>query len=181
MTHSEATPEERATEQGTIAKAAPTAEGDGLLPPQPSQSESSAVRRVRTVVAPGLPPATELSPVLLAYIGDAVYELHVRCRLLMPPKRIRDYHQAVVAWVRAESQSALLERWQPLLTEAEADLVRRGRNATSRSPRRLSPAIYQRATGLETLIGYLFLSDPARLDALFAEFPDEPPGLASDE
>ncbi len=144
-------------------------------PPEPLLGDTAAIALARTLVAESLPPAGELSPVLLAYIGDAVYELHVRSQLLVPPKRIRDYHQAVVARVRAESQAALLESWQPLLTEDEKTLVRRGRNATSRSPRRLSRDIYQRATGLEALIGYLFLSDPVRLTALLAASPDEPP------
>lgn len=147
------------------------ATSDGSSPPLPA--EQAAVGRA--LALGNLPPADGLSPALLAYIGDAVYELHIRSWLLVPPKRIRDYHRAVVAWVRAESQAALLDCWQPLLTEAERDLVRRGRNATSRSPRRLSPAVYQRATGLETLIGYLFLKDPARLAVLLAEFPDAPP------
>lgn len=122
-----------------------------------------------------LPSIAQLSPTLLAYIGDAVYELHVRTQLLMPPKRINDYHRAVVARVRAESQAELLQQLQEHLTPAEQEIVRRGRNASSRAPRKLSPAIYQQATGLEALIGYLFLTDSPRLAVLLTRLSPDPP------
>lgn len=108
-------------------------------------------------------PVDQLSPASLAYLGDAVYELYVRNRYLWPPKRICDYHQRVVSRVRAETQAAQWQRLEPHLTTAELDLARRGRNAASKRPRRLSPEIYQQATRLETLVGYLFLTDPQRL------------------
>ncbi|MGB7522056.1 MAG: ribonuclease III domain-containing protein, partial [Spirulinaceae cyanobacterium] len=57
----------------------------------------------------------------------------------------------------------------PYLTKFELEIVRRGRNASSKSPRRLSPDIYQQATALETLIGYLYISDPQRLNELLAK------------
>jgi ribonuclease-3 family protein len=104
-----------------------------------------------------------LSPVALAYIGDAVYELFVRGLFLLPPKRIQVFHQQVVNQVRAEQQAHQVQRLLPLLTEAEQDLLRRGRNASSRGPRRVDSQIYQQATGFEALIGYLYLSDQARL------------------
>ena len=107
-----------------------------------------------------------LSPVSLAYLGDAVYELYVRSRYLYPAKKISDYHNQVVNCVRAESQAQLLQSLKPYLSEQEQDLVRRGRNAAGRCPARLSPRIYQEATALEALIGYLYLTDPARLEAL---------------
>lgn len=104
-----------------------------------------------------------LSPVALAYIGDAVYELFVRGMFLLPPKRIQVFHQQVVNQVRAEQQAQQVQRLLPLLTEAEQDLLRRGRNASSRGPRRVDSQIYQQSTGFEALIGYLYLTDPARL------------------
>ncbi|MDJ0508301.1 MAG: ribonuclease III domain-containing protein [Crocosphaera sp.] len=107
-----------------------------------------------------------LSPAFLAYIGDAVYELYVRTAYLLPPRKIADYHNQVVAQVRAESQAKALQKITPYLTEAEKDLVRRGRNSVTTCPRRLKPAIYQQATSLETLIGYLYLHDPNRLNEL---------------
>jgi ribonuclease III family protein len=107
----------------------------------------------------------QFNPVSLAFLGDAVYELVMRQRLLFPPKRVQDYHQQVVAEVRAEQQSYYLKQLEPHLTEAEKDIVRRGRNAAPKS-RRVDPGIYQRATGLETLVGYLYLTDLPRLEAL---------------
>jgi ribonuclease III family protein len=111
------------------------------------------------------PDLQQFNPVSLAFLGDAVYELVMRQRLLFPPKRVQDYHKEVVAQVRAEQQSVYLKQLEPYLTDAERDIVRRGRNATPKS-RRADPAIYQRATALETLIGYLYLTDLARLEDL---------------
>lgn len=107
-----------------------------------------------------------LSPAAMAYIGDAVYELYVRLHFLMPPKRLNLYHNQVVEWVRAEHQSQLLQVLESLLTPDELDWVRRGRNSTSKSPRRINLETYQRATGFESLIGYLYLTNPERLTEL---------------
>ncbi|HZG37224.1 MAG TPA: ribonuclease III domain-containing protein [Nodosilinea sp.] len=104
-----------------------------------------------------------LSPVALAYIGDAVYELFVRGMFLLPPKRIQAFHQQVVNQVRAERQAHQVQQLMPLLTEAEQDMLRRGRNASSRGPRRIDSQIYQQSTGFEALVGYLYLTDPGRL------------------
>ncbi|MGF1540934.1 MAG: Mini-ribonuclease 3 [Pleurocapsa sp.] len=111
----------------------------------------------------------QLSPTALAYIGDAVYELYIRTRFLMPPKRMTDYHSQVVAQVKAESQAAHLTSLEPHLTIAEREILRRGRNACGSKPRRISGRIYQRASSLETLIGYLHLTDPQRLAELLAK------------
>jgi ribonuclease III family protein len=112
-----------------------------------------------------VPDLQQFNPVSLAFLGDAVYELVMRQRLLFPPKRVKDYHDQVVAEVRAEQQSVYLKQLEPHLTPTEQDVVRRGRNAAPKS-RRVDPAIYQRATGLETLIGYLYLTDIERLESL---------------
>ncbi|EAZ93107.1 Mini-ribonuclease 3 [Crocosphaera chwakensis] len=109
---------------------------------------------------------SQLSPAFLAYIGDAVYELYVRTSYLFPPRKVRDYHNQVVAQVRAETQAKALQRLTPYLTTVEQDIVRRGRNAATGCPRRLQPEIYQQATSLETLIGYLYLQDTHRLHEL---------------
>lgn len=107
-----------------------------------------------------------LSPIALAYIGDAVFELYVRTILLTPPKRMADYHDQVVTQVRAESQAIHLAIITPFLTDSEKDILRRGRNACVTKPRRLSRHTYQQATGLEALIGYLHLTNPQRLQEL---------------
>ncbi len=109
----------------------------------------------------------QLSPNALAYVGDVVYELYFRLYYLLPPKKIVDYHDRVVAKVRAEAQASFLKILQPYLTHGEKEILRRGRNAAKGKPRRLAPQIYQQATSLETLIGYLYLTDPQRLEELF--------------
>lgn len=118
----------------------------------------------------------QLSPASVAYIGDAVYELYVRQAYLFPPKRLKLYHQSVVAQVRAETQASQLQVLEPLLSHHELEIVRRGRNAVNRFPKRLDPQIYQQATSLETLVGYLYLTDPERLSELLAylDFGSEP-------
>lgn len=110
-----------------------------------------------------------LSPIALAYIGDAVFELYVRTSLLMPPKRMADYHSQVVTQVRAESQAIHLSIWLPCLTDGEKEILRRGRNACVTKPRRMSRHTYRQATGLEALIGYLHLTNPQRLQELLAK------------
>ena len=107
-----------------------------------------------------------LPPISLAYIGDAVFELYVRSRLLLPAQRIRDYHDQVVNQVKAEQQSHHVDRLVPHLTDEEKDMLRRGRNATSGRHRRAAAHSYQKATGFEALIGFLYLSDQPRLLSL---------------
>lgn len=110
----------------------------------------------------------KISPSAWAYLGDAVYELYIRNYYLIPPKRSGYYHQLVVSQVRAESQAHQLHNLKPHLTDVELDILKRGRNAAFRKPKRLDPEVYQQATSLETLIGYLYLTDPQRLNQLLS-------------
>ncbi|NER85094.1 MAG: Mini-ribonuclease 3 [Leptolyngbya sp. SIO1D8] len=114
-----------------------------------------------------------LSPLALAYIGDAVYELFVRGAYLLPSKRIQTYHRLVVGQVRAEQQACHLEFLKPYLTEAEQDVIRRGRNAAPKRGQRASVSDYQKATALEALMGYLYLTDPKRLIEILSYLPLE--------
>jgi ribonuclease-3 family protein len=104
-----------------------------------------------------------LSPAALAYLGDAVYELHMRAYYLTPPSRMQEYHGRVVKQVRAEAQANCVRQILPRLTDEEQTLLKKGRNAATGCPKRLSPDIYRQATALETLIGYLYLTNPPRL------------------
>jgi ribonuclease-3 family protein len=99
-------------------------------------------------------------------LGDAVWELHQRLRHSRSPGRGDALHRAVVALVRADAQARALERLEPLLNDQERELVRRGRNRAGRGPRHGDPAIYGRATGFETMVGWLFLRNPERLAQL---------------
>lgn len=116
----------------------------------------------------------QLSPTALAYLGDAVYELYVRSHFLLPHKRSQAYHNLVVAQVRAEAQASHLQFLTPYLNQTELDIVRRGRNATVGRPRRVAPEVYQQATSLEALVGYLYLSDRQRLHQLLEQLPLAP-------
>jgi ribonuclease-3 family protein len=111
----------------------------------------------------------QLSPASWAYLGDAVYELYIRHLYLIPPKRSQLYHQLVVSQVRAETQARHLRSLEPHLSPAELEVVRRGRNAAVKGPKRIDQQTYQLATSLETLVGYLYLTDPERLSQLFAQ------------
>lgn len=96
-----------------------------------------------------------VSPLNLAFVGDGVYDLMVRERLVCLANRPnKELHQLAVKQVRAEAQAVALDKLLPLLSEGEAAVYRRGRNAhTSRSG-----GDYHKATGLEALFGYLYLS-----------------------
>ena len=96
-----------------------------------------------------------LSPLALAFVGDGVYEMLVRERLVCLANRPpRELHREAVALVGAEAQAAAMERVMPLLTEQETAVYKRGRNAhTTRNSEE-----YHRATGLEALFGYLYLN-----------------------
>lgn len=111
-------------------------------------------------------PASDLGALQLAWLGDAVWELHQRLRHCGQPGRGADLHRAVVAEVKAEAQARALQRLEPLLSEQERDQVRRGRNRAGPGPRRGDPATYGQATGFETMLGWLFLRNPGRLAEL---------------
>lgn len=108
----------------------------------------------------------EMSPLNLAFVGDAVYGLLVRRYLVTQAGRPNgELHAMSVELVRAEAQAAAMQRLLPLLTEREAAVYRRGRNAhTSRAG-----GDYHKSTGLEALFGYLYLcGETSRLEELFA-------------
>ena len=103
----------------------------------------------------------------LAFLGDTIYDLYVRSALVPSGGQVKKLHQAAAKLVNATAQSAALERVEGILTEEEADVVRRGRNAKQSPPKNADPGHYHRATGFEALIGYLYLMGKVdRLDAI---------------
>ena len=105
----------------------------------------------------------------LAFVGDTVYDLFVRERLVRAGGRMDDLHRAAVRYVCAAAQSAALARVEPLLTEEEAAVVRRARNARQTPSKHASLAEYHRATALEALIGYLYVTGRrGRMEELLA-------------
>ena len=109
----------------------------------------------------------EIGVIQLAWLGDSIWELHQRLRHVHIPLKSKDLHLSVVNEVKAQAQSKSLEDIEHLLNSFELNLIKRARNKTKRSPKSLDPTIYSRATGFETLIGWLFLKDPKRLSIIF--------------
>lgn len=113
----------------------------------------------------------QLNSLALAYIGDAVYEVHVRNHLIMSGQiRPNELHQRAVSFVSATAQASVVHHWikEEILTEEEAAVVRRGRNAKSHStPKNMPIHAYRHATAFEALIGYHYLEkNETRLDEL---------------
>lgn len=104
--------------------------------------------------------SSNLSPVTLAFVGDAVYSLYVRHKLTLAA----DYPAATLqklscAEVSAHGQNDLLRRIQPQFTEEEAAIFKRGRNAKKPShSKNADLAEYNNSTGLEAVIGWLYLT-----------------------
>lgn len=112
-----------------------------------------------------------VSELALAHVGDAVFELLVRTELCCGGSaRVKDLHARAVARVTASAQAALVERLLPHLNEQERAVYKRGRNAHSHpAPKSATPGQYARATGLETLFGWLWLTGQhARVNELYA-------------
>ena len=106
----------------------------------------------------------------LAHLGDAVFELMVRSYVCLHGRATaKGLHKAVVGYVAAPAQAGMAEAVKPLLTEAEADVFRRGRNASPHTiPQHASREEYATATALEALFGWLWLQGKKdRLNELF--------------
>lgn len=104
------------------------------------------------------------SPLVLAYIGDSVYEVFTRKKLLdkNPNLPAHKLHKENVKYVKAKAQSDAMEIIEPLLSEQELAIYKRGRNAKSTTvPKNADLTDYRRATGFEALIGFLELSGKA--------------------
>jgi ribonuclease-3 family protein len=101
------------------------------------------------------------SPLTLAYIGDSVYDLIIRTVVVGRGNRgANELHKAVVRLVNAGTQSAMIESLFDELTEEEQTVYKRGRNAKSNTMAKNASIIdYRKATGMEALIGYLYLQD----------------------
>lgn len=100
------------------------------------------------------------SPLALAYIGDAIYDLVIRSVVVERANRSNNnLHKKVVKYVKAEAQSAMIQALLTELTEDEAGIYKRGRNAKSyTTAKNASVGDYRRATGYEALLGYLYLT-----------------------
>lgn len=103
-----------------------------------------------------------------AHLGDAVYELYIREKIIPLTTNLAKLHKINTSFVCASYQCELLDYLEPYLTEEEKDIVRRGRNIPSSSARRINQSLHRLATGFEAFIGHLHLSDKTRLSEIFA-------------
>jgi len=96
----------------------------------------------------------------LAYIGDAVWEVAVRNHLIRQGYNLHHLHSECIRKVNAHAQAAFVEALYNELTEEEADLIRRGRNAHSHHPvpKNQDPEDYSMATAFEVLLGFHYLT-----------------------
>ncbi|MDP3386155.1 MAG: ribonuclease III domain-containing protein [Eubacteriales bacterium] len=117
-----------------------------------------------------------MSPLQLAYIGDAVYELLVRSYLIENhDMNVNDLHRKAILFVKAEAQAEAFRFVENSLTEEELRIVKRGRNAKSVTvPKNAKLTDYKYATGLEALFGYLYMSNQTqRIEELFEKIKTE--------
>lgn len=99
-----------------------------------------------------------LSPLQLAYIGDAVYELLVRTYLLKKKLPVKELHKSTIKYVKAKAQADIVHVLEDILSEEEKGIVKKGRNAkTNTMPKNADMIDYKYATGFEALMGYLYL------------------------
>lgn len=104
--------------------------------------------------------AAQKNPIVLAYLGDTVYDLYVRTALVKQfGLHVNELNAKAAGIVNAKAQSQASERLAGLFTQQEAEIFKRGRNAKVGSvPKNMEVADYHRATGLEAVMGYLFLT-----------------------
>lgn len=102
----------------------------------------------------------QLSGTVLAYVGDAVIEVMVRTELVsLGITDTARFNELALRFVTAKAQSGAYAAAEPLLSEEEKEIMKRGRNAAiTHRPRNQTQSDYRRATGFEALIGYLYLS-----------------------
>lgn len=120
--------------------------------------------------------AKQINPIVLAFVGDAVYTLCVRTRLaLSSGEKTGALNRRASERVSAHGQSEALARILPMLTEEEAEIYRRGRNAKKPTKsKNATVAEYVRSTGFEALLGYLYLTGQIeRIRQLFFSEDDE--------
>lgn len=106
------------------------------------------------------PDVRELSSLTLAFIGDAVYELFVRTKILsMGNRPAGELHKIAVGYVKAKAQSDAIYKILENLSDEEKEIYKRGRNTNIHTvPKNADMNDYRQATGLEALIGYLYIT-----------------------
>lgn len=121
----------------------------------------SLLGKIKTCFDCGGKDVRSYSPLTLAYIGDAVYDLVIRSVVVERGNRsANELHKRTTKYVKAEAQSRMIQALQEYLTEEEEAVYKRGRNAKSyTTAKNASVSDYRKATGFEALVGYLYLTD----------------------
>lgn len=104
-----------------------------------------------------------------AHIGDAVWEVFVREKVIYQTQNSNTMHKLTIEKVNGEYQCELLKKIEPILTEDEKELVRRAKNIPTSSARKISHSVHSSATGFEVLIGYNYICNKPRLEELYKE------------
>lgn len=106
------------------------------------------------------PDVRELSPLTLAFVGDSVYELFIRTKILSAGSRSAgELHKIAVGYVKAKAQSTAMHELKSSLSDEELGIYKRGRNTNIHTvPKHADMNDYRQATGLEALVGYLFIT-----------------------
>lgn len=125
----------------------------------------------------------KIHPVTLAFVGDAVYSLYVREKLVKAGEdKPGVYQKAASAAVSARGQNELLKKIEPLFTEEEAEIFRRARNSRKNSKaKNATAAEYNRSTGFEAVVGYLYLTENIPRIEEILSFADISPKKTRDE
>lgn len=107
------------------------------------------------------PDVRTLSSLTLAFVGDSVYELFVRTKILSEGNRpANELHKIAVGYVKAKAQSTAMHMIRDSLSEEELTIYKRGRNTNIHTvPKNADMNDYRQATGLEALIGYLYITN----------------------
>jgi ribonuclease-3 family protein len=113
--------------------------------------------------------AKQYSPLTLAFLGDSVYEIQVRCALTAEANRpVGSLHSEKIRYVCAAFQARAADFLQDAMNDAELAVYRRGRNAGGTPSKNADPADYRKATGFEAVFGYLYLTgNTERIEMLF--------------
>ncbi len=106
-----------------------------------------------------LPDPQRMNPIVLALIGDSVFTFYVRLRLLGVSSHVQVIHTIAAKMVSAVMQAKAMQALEEGLSEEEAGVARRGRNAKSTVPKSASVAEYRSATAFEAVCGWLLLTD----------------------
>ena len=101
-----------------------------------------------------------------AHIGDAVYEVFIREKVIEHTSNSKKMHDLTTKYVKAEFQIEALEFLMPELSEEEAEIVRRARNMPSTTFRRANQSLHRQATAFEALLGYNYIHDKERYNEL---------------